>query len=169
MRKAVFVDRDGTVIVERSYLGSVDGVELVPGAGAALAALRESGYDLVLVTNQSGIGRGYFPAEIVQAQNQRLSELLAPFGVFFADVEICPHAPGELCLCRKPEPGLVLTAAEKLGVELRASFMIGDKPTDVVAGKRAGCRTVFLGACCAEADHCSGDIGAAAQWIVSQT
>ena len=165
---AVFVDRDGTVIHDRAYLDNVEGVELLPGAAQALSALSEAGFLLVLATNQSGIGREFFTAETVVRQHRRLSQLLAPYGVAFADIQICPHTPADRCSCRKPEPGMLLRASRKLGVELSRSFMVGDKISDVEAGRRAGCRTVLLDRTCdGEADARAADLLAAAQWVIA--
>ena len=167
LNKAVFLDRDGTVIPDANYLATVEGVMLLPGAGEALAALARAGFLLVLVTNQSGIGRGYFTAETVAAQHRRLQELLEPFGIKFAAIEFCPHAPDTACDCRKPKPGMLLAAAGKLHVSTVASFMIGDKPADVEAGRAVGCRTVFIGPQpCAAADFSTPTLAAAAEWIL---
>ena len=169
VNKAVFLDRDGTVIPDANYLSTVEGVALLPGAGEALGRLARAGFLLVLVTNQSGIGRGYFTAEVVEAQHARLRELLKPFGAELAAVEFCPHAPEEVCGCRKPLPGMILRAAERLGIASEASFMAGDKPADVQAGRAAGCRTVFIGRECPGADFCAPDLAAAAEWILGRT
>ncbi len=168
LQKAVFLDRDGTVIRDANYLSTVEGVALLPGAGEALGALARAGFLLVLVTNQSGIGRGYFTAELVEAQHARLRELLKPFGAEFAAVEYCPHAPGAECGCRKPQPGMLLAATGRLRVAPADSFMVGDKPADVEAGRAAGCRTVFIGPACQGADCCAPDLAAAAEWILSR-
>jgi len=169
MPRAVFLDRDGTVVADRDYLDNAEGIALLPGAGEALATLSESGFLLVLVTNQSGVGRGYFPIEVVKAQHERLGELLQPFGVRFADIQVCPHEPAERCSCRKPAPGMLLAAAEKLGLDLTASFMVGDKDVDVEAGKRAGCTSIILACCDGGADHAAVDLADAARWIVERT
>jgi D-glycero-D-manno-heptose 1,7-bisphosphate phosphatase len=166
--RAVFLDRDGTVIVDKDYLATVEGVELLPGAGEALARLAGLGFRLVLVSNQSGVGRGYFPAAIVHAQFARLQQLLLPYGVTLAHLEFCPHAPEEQCACRKPQPGMLLAAAAKLDLDCAASYMIGDKSADVGAGRAAGCRTVRLGTTDGEADYVAPDLPAAAAWIAQQ-
>ena len=168
LRPAVFLDRDGTLIRDTGYLDNVAGVQLLPGVGAALAALARAGFVLVVVTNQSGIGRGLIRAEIVEQQHERLRDLLRPSGVELAAVEYCPHAPDTGCDCRKPLPGMLLRAAGRLGIDLSASFMVGDKPADVGAGQAAGCRTVFLGDGCAEADFNAPDVPAAAAWILAR-
>jgi len=155
------------VIVDRGYLDTVDGVCLLPGAGDGLAALAAAGYALVLVSNQSGIGRGYYGRAVVDAQHDRLASLLEPYGVRFAAIEVCPHAPADACACRKPHPELLVRAARRLGLDLQGSFMVGDKLSDVRAGQAAGCRTVFLGAeRPAGAEFCAPGLRAAATVIL---
>jgi len=167
MNKAVFLDRDGTVIRDHSYLAEVERVELLPGAGAALARLRAAGYLLVIVTNQSGVGRGYFSAELVDRQHERLRELLDAQGVKVAGFRYCPHAPEDACECRKPLPGMLLSAAAEFDIRLGDSFMVGDKLSDIAAGRAAGCRTVAIGIEAESADRCVPDLTAAAGYICS--
>jgi histidinol-phosphate phosphatase family protein len=167
MDRVVFLDRDGTVIVDHGYLDNAAGVELLPGAGEALSLLMGNGFLLVLVTNQSGIGRGYFPRSVVEQQHARLGELLAPFNVKFAAIEVCPHTPSDGCSCRKPEAGMLRRAAEKLGIRTAGCYMVGDKQSDVAAGRNAGCTTVMLGGTCPEADTTAADLVTAARWIVA--
>jgi D-glycero-D-manno-heptose 1,7-bisphosphate phosphatase len=143
---AVFLDRDGTVIEDVAYLRSPDCVRLLPGVVPALRRLRAAGFPLVLVSNQSGIGRGIIAPEDARAVHQRFVEVLAEAGLFFDDVRYCPHRPDEACRCRKPSPAMILDAASELGVDPSASFMVGDKASDVEAGHRAGCRTILFGA-----------------------
>jgi D-glycero-D-manno-heptose 1,7-bisphosphate phosphatase len=143
-RRAVFLDRDGTVITDLGYLGDPERVELLPGAGAALAALRREGFLLVLVSTQSGVGRGRIDAEAVQRVHDRMLELLRPYGVTFDDTRYCLHAPWDGCPCRKPSPLMLVEAALRLEVDTAASFMVGDKPEDIEAGLRAGCRTILI-------------------------
>ena len=168
MHKAVFLDRDGTVVVDRAYLDNVEGIELLPGVGEALARLAAKGFLLVLISNQSGVGRGYYSREMVDAQHVRLSELLANFSVAFDSIEICPHAPWDNCSCRKPKPGLLKQAASNLQIDLRRSFMVGDKESDVMAGKQAGCQTIFLGEICDQADWVAPGVSEAVDWIIQQ-
>ncbi|MFO7821289.1 MAG: HAD family hydrolase [Lentisphaeria bacterium] len=169
MNKAVFLDRDGTVIVDRGYLDDAEKVELIPGAAEAMLKLRRAGYKLVLITNQSGIGRGYFDREAVERQHDRLTELLAQKEVRLDFIGICPHAPDENCECRKPNPGLLLKAAADLNIELGESYMIGDKESDIEAGLKAGCRTIMIsGGRSERADFCASGLAAAAEWILVQ-
>jgi D-glycero-D-manno-heptose 1,7-bisphosphate phosphatase len=139
---AVFLDRDGTLIEDRDYLDDPAGVELLPGVNEWLPRLRDAGYLLVVVTNQSGIGRGYFTKEDYLRVTERMVEALpVPLdGIYY-----CPHAPEQSCECRKPAPDLLFRAAAELGVELAASWMIGDTERDVLAGLNAGCRAVLIG------------------------
>jgi D-glycero-D-manno-heptose 1,7-bisphosphate phosphatase len=144
MSKAVFLDRDGTVIKDRGYLDSVDGIELLPTVAKSLKTLSDNGFRLVLITNQSGVGRGRFDLDVVHAQHKRLAELLEPHKVRFELIKTCPHAPDDECDCRKPKPKMLLEAADELGLDLERSWMLGDKPSDVIAGKAAGCRTILF-------------------------
>ncbi|AGA34340.1 D-glycero-D-manno-heptose 1,7-bisphosphate phosphatase [Thioalkalivibrio nitratireducens DSM 14787] len=142
--RALFLDRDGTLMVDVGYPSLPEQVELLPGAAEALAALREAGYRLSIISNQSGVGRGYFDAAAVEAVHQRLLDLLAVHGVPIDDAEYCLHAPEDGCDCRKPSPLMIRRSADRLGVDPAQSFMIGDKASDIEAGRRAGCRTILL-------------------------
>lgn len=165
---AVFLDRDGTVIRDKGYLADAGGVELLPGAGEALRRLQNAGFALAIVTNQSGIGRGYFGADVVDAQHQRLdTDLRISFGVTLDAIAYCPHAPDAMCECRKPRPGLLLALARAHGFALQQSYMIGDRASDVGAGAQAGCRTIFIGDSCDGADCCCRDLPAAATCILT--
>ena len=145
MNRAVFLDRDNTIIVDKHYLADADGVELLPHAGAGLRRIQELGFLLVVFTNQSGVGRGYFEIAAVDAQHERLRSLLEPYGVQLDAIKVCPHAPEDRCACRKPQPAMLQEAADELNLDLAASFMIGDKPSDIEAGHAAGCRTILIG------------------------
>jgi D-glycero-D-manno-heptose 1,7-bisphosphate phosphatase len=166
-RRAVFLDRDGTLIEDVGYPDDPDGVRLVPGAADALAALRRGGFALVVVSNQSGIGRGLVTPEQAESVHERFVAELAAHGVELDDARYCPHAPDESCPCRKPSPGLLRDAASELGVDLAGSFMVGDKPSDVEAGRRAGCRTVLLApAPGGEADFVAADWSEAVAYVL---
>ncbi len=135
---ALLLDRDGTVIKDKHYLADPAGVELLPGVAEALKELAGRGTQLFLVSNQSGVGRGFFLAEAVEACNARLHELLAPFGVRFTDSIFCPHAPEETCACRKPGIGMWETLQARHGLAPAATAMVGDKPEDMAFAARAG-------------------------------
>lgn len=143
-RRAVFLDRDGTIIFDRGYLKAAQQVCLLAGAGEALATLQQQGFALVLISNQSGIGRGLITPEQAEQVHQAVVARLRKYGVQLDAAFYCPHTPAENCGCRKPSPQMFLRAAKELGLDLARSFMVGDKPCDIEAGKRAGCRTILL-------------------------
>lgn len=138
MKAAVFFDRDGTLIREREYLSDPEGVELLPGAAAAVRIARRAGFAPILATNQSGVGRGLFSEDAVGAVHARLAELLAAEGARLDAVYVCPHAPEAGCDCRKPAPGLLARAAAERGLDLRRSFVVGDKEADLALARAAG-------------------------------
>lgn len=133
-------DRDGTLIVDVPYCGDPARVRPVPAARAALHLLRETGIPVGVITNQSGIARGYITAEQAAAVNRRVDELLGPFAVW----QVCPHGPDDGCACRKPRPGMVLAAAERLGVAPGRIAVIGDIGADVAAAAAAGAGAVLV-------------------------
>lgn len=137
MNRAVFLDRDGTLIVDAVYPKDPERVQLVPHVIEALLELQRR-FLLVIVSNQSGIGRGLITPEEARAVHERVLQVFDREGVRFADAYYCPHVPGEGCACRKPAPGMLLDAAAALGVELARSVMIGDRASDVAAGRAAG-------------------------------
>lgn len=150
-RAAVFIDRDGTLNEEVDYLHRPEEVVLIPGAGAALARLNALGIPVVVVTNQSGIGRGIFGWKDYEAVMARLDELLAAENAHLDGAYVAPHHEKGLgqYRCddhpdRKPRPGMLLRAAEELGLDLSRSWMIGDKEIDLEAGRNAGCRTALV-------------------------
>lgn len=130
-RRAVFVDRDGTLIHDRHYLSDPAGVELVDGAAAAVRSLRGAGLAVVVVTNQSGIGRGFFTAEAYRTVEERVATLLAAEEVQLDGSYHCPHDPRARCECRKPGTALYHAAADALDLTLEGSYFVGDKPADV--------------------------------------
>jgi D-glycero-D-manno-heptose 1,7-bisphosphate phosphatase len=133
-RRAVFLDRDGTILVEKNYLADPDDVELIPGAADALRRLGDAGRVLVVVSNQSGIARGYFGETEYRAVERRVQELLAAEGVVLDASEHCPHHPEFTgpCECRKPGLALFRKAAGALDIDLAGSAFIGDRPGDVL-------------------------------------
>jgi D-glycero-D-manno-heptose 1,7-bisphosphate phosphatase len=143
-RRFVVLDRDGTIIIEREYLSDPQQVELIPGASEALRRLRQLRLGLAVVTNQSGVGRGYFDAARVNLVHKRLDALLAADGVYLDGIYVCPHTPEEGCLCRKPNTGLAEMAAKDLGFDLGAVFVIGDKQSDIEMGQRIGATTILV-------------------------
>jgi D-glycero-D-manno-heptose 1,7-bisphosphate phosphatase len=144
MKRAVFLDRDGTVIEERDYLRRVEDVVVLPGAAAALKRLQTAGFALVFVTNQSGVGRGYFTLREVEAVNRHLERLLAEAGVAIARVYVAPEAPDQPSRGRKPSPQFLFDARDELGLDLARCYMIGDKLSDLECGWNAGVRKCLL-------------------------
>ena len=143
MTKAIFLDRDGTIIVDKGYLGNPDGIEFIPGVLSALRRFQEAGFLLIMVSNQSGIGRGLFTETAYHAVQRRFDALLRASGIRFAGYYHCPHAPDENCACRKPKPLLAFVAAEKHHIDLFESYMIGDKDSDIAFGKNFGAKLSF--------------------------
>jgi D-glycero-D-manno-heptose 1,7-bisphosphate phosphatase len=143
-RRFVLLDRDGTLNVERHYLSRPEEVELLPGVAEGLRELRRLGLGLLVVTNQSGVGRGYFDEQALAAVHDRLRWLLRLEGADVDGVYHCPHLPAEGCSCRKPEPGLARQAALEFGFELSESFVIGDKRCDVELGQRIGATSILV-------------------------
>lgn len=145
MKPAIFLDRDGVIIENRAnYVRSWDDVEIFPTAVQALARLVTTPYLIVLVTNQSAVGRGIISLETAQAINQKLLIKLEGAGCRVDGIFMCPHAPDDQCSCRKPQPGLLLQATQELSIDLSRSVMIGDAWSDLQAGMAAGVDQVAL-------------------------
>lgn len=151
LKPAIFLDRDGTINVEKDYLIDPAEFEFLPGVPEALFRLQQAGYSLVVVSNQSGVGRGYFSAADVGRLHRHMCHLLRGYGIELAGIYFCPHHPSAAkgqylldCDCRKGRPGMLLQAAKELGIDLRLSYMIGDKDADLQAGKAAGCQSVLV-------------------------
>lgn len=144
LKRAVFLDRDGTVNQEVEYLDDPDGLQLIPGAAAAIRLLNDAGVLAIVITNQAGIGRGYFSATTMEAIHARLAQQLAAHGAHLDAIYHCPHHPDAGCACRKPSPGMLLRAAREHSIDLERSVLVGDKASDLEAGRRAGCRTVLV-------------------------
>ncbi|TNH02351.1 D-glycero-beta-D-manno-heptose 1,7-bisphosphate 7-phosphatase [Testudinibacter sp. TR-2022] len=144
MEKAIFLDRDGTINIDHGYVYEIDRFEFIDGCIEALLELKQMGYLLVLVTNQSGIARGYFSEDQFLQLTEWFDWSLADRGVDFDGIYYCPHLPdgiGEYrqdCDCRKPKPGMLLQAIQELNIDPNHSFMVGDKIEDLMAGKAAG-------------------------------
>lgn len=150
-RKAAFIDRDGVINEERNYVYRIEDFIMLPGVPEGLALLRDAGYLLIVVTNQAGIARGYYDHAAVETLHDHLRAQLRTEGVELDAIYLCPHHPlGSVpeyaiaCDCRKPAPGLLLQAAQDFAVDLSASILIGDKLSDIEAGRRAGVRSAVL-------------------------
>ena len=171
-RRAVFLDRDGTLMEDVGYPSSPDSVMLVPGATKALLELREAGFALVVVSNQSGVARGLISPDQARAVHERLMAELAEAGAGVDGSYYCFHGPDAGCDCRKPAPGMILRAAAELGIDLGQSTMVGDKRIDAQAGRAAGCTTVLLARsgedAASAADHVVDDWGDAVHAILRE-
>ena len=142
--KAAFLDRDGVINHDHGYIGRPEDFELIDGVPEALRMLGDHGYSLIVVTNQSGIGRGYYGEDDYRLVTARMRETLAEHGITLAAVLHCPHPPGYGCDCRKPKPGMLLAGAAQIGAALSTSVLFGDKPSDIAAGREAGVGRCFL-------------------------
>jgi len=184
-QRAVFLDRDGTINVEKNYLHRVEDFRFIPGVPDALNRLKRAGFLLIVVTNQSGVARGYFPREAVCRLHEHLQQQLRRTDVVIDGFYVCPHHPTEGqdqyqidCDCRKGFPGMLLQAARDHGIDLAGSWMIGDKLADIEAGVAAGCQSILVRTGYGTADEpkvlarfpgtsvCK-DLGAAADLILS--
>jgi len=143
-RRFVLIDRDGTINVEKNYLSDPDQLELYPGVGAAIRHLNQCGLGIAVVTNQSGIARGYFNLDRLEQIHNRLYALLEAEGAVIDGIYICPHAPEDDCTCRKPLPGMVEQAVADHHFDPARSFMIGDKEVDVELGRGVGATTFLV-------------------------
>jgi D-glycero-D-manno-heptose 1,7-bisphosphate phosphatase len=143
-RRYVVLDRDGTLNVEHNYLSDPAQLELLPGVIDGLRILQNHNFGLVVVSNQSGIGRGIVDRDAVERTNARLKELLYGQGIVLGGMYYCPHRPDEFCACRKPSPAMLYQAARDLAFDPADCFVIGDKSSDVEMGHRAGAKTIVV-------------------------
>ena len=177
----VFLDRDGTLNRDVPYCSRPEDLELLPTVPEGIKLLNQHGLRVVVVTNQSGVARGYFTEQTLQRIHQKLRDELAKAGAYVDAIYYCPHHPDEQCQCRKPNPGLLYRAASELQIDLASSYVIGDRLVDVTAAKYAGCKAVLvpnngteLGSprngheSVARIDFISPDLYTAAAWIIDQ-
>ncbi|HVX28751.1 MAG TPA: HAD family hydrolase [Parafilimonas sp.] len=163
MNKAVFIDRDGTLIKNVPYNANPALIEFLPDAIETLSVLKKNKFLLILISNQSGVARGFFSVEQLEEMHDVIQQTLSNFNVKLNAIYYCPHHPeGKIkeyaieCKCRKPKPGLILKAATKYNIDLNNSWMVGDILNDVEAGNAAGCKTILL------------DNGNETEWIVNE-
>jgi D-glycero-D-manno-heptose 1,7-bisphosphate phosphatase len=180
MRWGVFFDRDGTINEEVGYLDDPDRLRLIPGAAEAIRLLNEADILAIVISNQAGIGRGYFSATTVEAIHERLVEQLGRRNAYLDAIYYCPHHPSEGCDCRKPKTGMLMQAAREHGIDMQRAFMVGDKVSDLAAGRQVGCRTVLvltgygeraqetLNRTNSPPDHISTDLRDAVKWILME-
>ena len=181
LRPAVFLDRDGTIAEEVGYLNDVSRFRMFPFAAAAIRRLNSAGLPVIAVTNQSGVGRGYFPESLVHTVHELMSQQLAAAGAHLDAIYYCPHTSEDGCDCRKPKPGLLERAAREHSLDLRSSFVVGDRYRDMELGQSVGAsgvlvRTGYGADELASAsqwpvppDFVADDLTAAADWILRQT
>ncbi|MBO9570618.1 MAG: HAD family hydrolase, partial [Chitinophagaceae bacterium] len=142
--KAIFLDKDGTIIPDIPYNVNTELIALSEGALEGLQLFQSYGYLLVIITNQSGVALGYFSLDEVEKVKTALNNICALNGIYLDGFYCCPHHADDNCECRKPKPGLLLKAADEMNIDLSGSWMIGDILNDVEAGKKAGCKTVLI-------------------------
>lgn len=151
VKRAVFLDRDGTINEDPGYLSKIEQFIFLPQAVEALKLLQEAGFALVVITNQSGIARGYFTIEDLDKVHAYMGECLGSRGISLDGIYYCPHHPEkglpqyvQSCTCRKPGSALLEQAAQELGIDLSQSYMVGDKMSDIGAGVRSGCKSILV-------------------------
>jgi D-sedoheptulose 7-phosphate isomerase len=145
-RKAVFIDRDDTVAKDVPYCPKPEDLKLFPGVGRSIKDLNDAGYLVILVTNQSGVARGYFSLEMLGRIHEKLRADVAKEGGMIDAIYFCPHHPDEKCSCRKPQLGLIQQATQDFDIDIAGSFVIWDSEHDVEMGRKAGCRTFRVSA-----------------------
>jgi len=142
--KAVFFDRDGTIIEEVNYLSKIEQVKILSNSPSAIKLLNENGFLVIIITNQSGLAREYFSVEDLENVNKHLKNELLKSNAKIDAIYYCPHHPDDDCECRKPRIGLIKKAEEEMNIDLRSSFLVGDKISDVQAGLNAGLKSILV-------------------------
>jgi len=177
MNKAVFLDRDGTIARDVPYCSRPEDFKLLPGAVDGIRLLNQHGFKIIVVTNQSGIARGYFTEEMLAKIHDKMHRALAKSSAHVDAIYYCPHHPDDNCECRKPKPKMLLQAASDLNIALGRSYVIGDKNMDIEMGENVGCKTILIAEEDKESEtdkqvHCpdytASNISAAAQWIIAK-
>ena len=144
LRPAVFLDRDGTIAEEVGYLNHISRFRMFPFAAAAIRRLNEANYPAIVITNQSGVGRGYFPESLVRDVHELMTTQLAKEGAHIDALYYCPHKTEDKCECRKPKPGMLQRAARENGLDLRRSFVVGDRYGDIELAHGVGARAILV-------------------------
>lgn len=181
LRPAVFLDRDGTLCEEVGYLNHVRRFRMFPFAAAALRRLNDAGYPVIIVSNQSGVARGYFPESLVQQVNDEMIQQLSEAGARVDAVYYCPHASSDNCDCRKPKTGMLERAVHGHCIDLQRSFVVGDRYGDIQLARNAGARGILVrtgygegevawhsGEWSAQPDFIADDLTEAVDWILRQ-
>ncbi len=174
MSRAIFLDRDGTILKDMHYLSNPDHISIYRGVIPALKRLRKAGWRLVIGTNQSGIGRGYFTVDTLHKIHGRLLSIFERHELVIDEILFCPHHPEENCHCRKPQIGMLHKAREKYNLDLKQCIVIGDKECDILWGKKGGARTILVltgkgrkhrKKLKVKPDHVTHSLTTAARWI----
>jgi len=142
--KAFFIDRDGVINKEVGYLHEISKFEFIEGIINGLQIIKEKGYEIIIITNQSGIGRGMYDISTFKILNDWMLKELESKGIKIIEVLFCPHAPIDNCNCRKPKPGLFLMAQKKYNIDMNKSWSVGDKETDIIAARSSGIENTIL-------------------------
>ncbi|MCX5750060.1 MAG: D-glycero-beta-D-manno-heptose 1,7-bisphosphate 7-phosphatase [Candidatus Saganbacteria bacterium] len=186
MHKAVFLDKDGTINEDLGYINDPRDLKLIPGSAEAIKMLNDAGYKVIVISNQSGIARGYIQENMIQTLNKILHKHILNGGGHVDSIYYCPHHPEiglhpykKNCDCRKPSPGMLKRGAKEHGIDLSQSYMIGDRVSDIEAGKNAGCKTILtltgygkeeqkaLHEKQITPDHVAKDLLEAVKWVLS--
>jgi D-glycero-D-manno-heptose 1,7-bisphosphate phosphatase len=181
LRPAVFLDRDGTIAEEVGYVNHVSRFRMFPSAPAAIRKLNDREIPVFVVTNQSGVGRGYYPESLLHTVHSLMVEQLAASGAHVDGLYYCPHAPGDSCACRKPGTGMLVRASVEHGIDLKRSFVVGDRHNDIALANRAGSRGILVRTGYGEGellwhaskwtsqpDFIAADLSSAVDWILEQ-
>ena len=158
--RAVFLDRDGTMAKDVHYCSHPRDFELFRSTAKAIKLLNEHGFKVIVITNQSGIARGYFTEETLAEIHKKMTRELAKEGAWVDAIYYCPHHPDDGCECRKPKPKMLLEAASELEVDLSRSYVVGDLDADIEMGKRVGCKTILISDSCSVDETLNSDIAA---------
>ncbi len=144
LKPAVFIDRDGTINEQMGYINHITRFRLLPKVGEAIRLLNKNGYLVIVITNQSGVSRGYFPIELLYQVHDYMKELLRKHGAHVDAIYFCPHAPEEGCNCRKPNTGMIEKACREFPIDLSKSYLIGDMCTDIELAEKAGIKGIIV-------------------------
>jgi len=175
LERAVFIDRDGTIAQDVPYCSRVEDFEILPTVPQGIRLLNEQGFKVVVITNQSGIARGYFTEETLSLIHQKMKDELDKYGAWVDAIYVCPHHPDERCECRKPKPALLLQVAKEMRIALKLSYMVGDDAKDIEAGRTAGCKTILVTTGPSQGnmegqaqspDYVAGSLYEAVEWII---
>lgn len=176
-KRAAFLDRDGTVNIDPGYIGKPDDMKLFPNVGRAIKKLNDNGFLVFIVSNQSGIGREYFTEQDLYRVHEKFLELLGESGAVIDGIYYCPHKPDEGCKCRKPQTGLIDQPCSDFDIDLKNSFVVGDRDKDLEMAENAGVKSVLVRTgygekeskeLTAPCDYIADDLNDAVSWILGE-